>query len=77
MSERRESLGFGLLALVPIACCVGLPMLAAAGVSIGAVAWVGGITLAVLVLIVGVVLFTLWVRRHRYHRPTSTLGAHK
>jgi hypothetical protein len=57
MSEVRKSLGVGGIALVPIACCIGLPLLAAAGVGAAALVWggavVGGIVVATLA---GVVL---------------------
>ena len=33
MSEKRQSLGLGAVALIPIVCCIGLPLIAAAGVS--------------------------------------------
>lgn len=74
MNEDRKSLG--LLAVVPIACCIGLPLIAAAGISVAAAAWVGGITGAALVL-VGVVLLAVRARRQRTHGPTTSIpGAH-
>ena len=65
MNETRQSLGFGLIALVPIVCCIGLPLIAAAGIGVGLAARLGGIALAALVLITLVVL--LAVRAHRQH----------
>jgi hypothetical protein len=71
MSEPRASLGVGLLAL--IACCIGLPLIAAAGISVTLSAWVGGIALATVVLITGVAALVLRERRHRNDGPTSIL----
>ena len=65
MSETRKNLDVGLLALVPIACCIGLPLIAAAGISVALAAWAGGIALAALVLFAVVVLLVLRGRRHR------------
>ncbi len=65
MKEPQSNLGLGLVALIPIACCVGLPLIAAAGISAGLAAWAGGIALAVLVLVVAVALLVLRARRRR------------
>ena len=73
MSEPRSNVGVGLLALIPIACCIGLPLIAAAGIGVALAAWVGGIALAALVLIVGVAVLVLRTRRRRSDRPTSIL----
>jgi membrane protein implicated in regulation of membrane protease activity len=73
MSEPRSNLGVGLLALIPIACCIGLPLIAAAGISIALAAWVGGIALAALVLTVAVAVLILRTRRRRSNRPSSIL----
>jgi hypothetical protein len=74
MSEARSNLGLAVFALVPIGCCIGLPLIAAAGVSVGLAAWVGGILLAAFVLIAAAALFVLRARRHRTDtRPSSIL----
>ena len=73
MSEPRSNLGVGLLALIPIACCIGLPLIAAAGISVALAAWVGGIALAALVLIVVVAGLVLRARCHRNDRHASLL----
>jgi hypothetical protein len=73
MSEPRANLGVGLLALIPVACCIGLPLLAAAGISVALAAWVGGIALAALVLIAAVAVLVLRTRRHRNQRQASIL----
>ena len=73
MSEPRSDLGIGLLALIPIACCIGLALIAAAGISVALAAWVGGIALAALVLIAAVTVLVLRTRRHHNDRPTSIL----
>jgi len=63
---------YGLLALLPIACC-GLPLLLAAGVTAGSGAVLGGITGGVLML-AGAGVFIVWgTRRHaRRTRPADT-----
>lgn len=47
---------------IPIACCVGLPLIAAAGISVGLAAWAGGIAFAALVLIAAATLLVLRCR---------------
>lgn len=59
MSEARKNLGFGLLALVPIVCCVGLPLIAAADIRLAVAAWAGRIGLAAVVLVAAVAVFAL------------------
>ncbi len=63
---------FGLLALLPIACC-GLPLLFVAGVTAGSGALLGGVTGDVLML-AGAVVLGIWeMRGHaRGTRPTYT-----
>ena len=73
MSEARKSLGFGLFALVPIACCIGIPLIAPAGISVAVAAWVGGAVLAAVVLAAVVVLLTLRLRR-RHARQARGLS---
>ena len=73
MSEPRSNLGVGLLALIPITCCIGLPLVAAAGISVALAAWVGGLALAALVLVVAVAVLVLRTRRRRSGRPSSIL----
>jgi hypothetical protein len=41
MSETPKNFGFGLLAVVPIVCCIGLLLLVAAGVRVALAAWAG------------------------------------
>ena len=54
MSERRGGFGYLPIAVIPIVCCVGLPLLAAAGAGVAAL--VGGLGAAVVALIVAAVL---------------------
>jgi hypothetical protein len=63
---------YGLLALLPIACC-GLPLLLAAGVTAGSGAVLGGITGGGLMLAAAAVL-AIWGmrRRARRTRPADT-----
>ena len=55
----RRNLGFGVLALVPVACCIGLPLIAAAGISVAVVAWAGGLALLAVVFIPAAVWFAM------------------
>jgi hypothetical protein len=55
MSEVRKSLGAGAIALLPIACCIGLPLLAA-GVGAAALVWGGAVAGGVLVATLAAVL---------------------
>jgi hypothetical protein len=73
MSEPRANLGIGALALVPIACCVGIPLIAAAGISAAVAAWVGGIAIGAVLLVVVVVLLAVRLRRRHDRRvlPSS------
>ena len=52
MSEPRRHLGTGALALIPVACCIGVPLLVAAGTSAAVLVWggavIGGIVIATL-----------------------------
>ncbi len=63
----------GALALIPIACCIGIPLIAAAGISVAVAAWVGGIAIGAIVLVVVVVLLALRLRRRhdRHVLPSS------
>jgi hypothetical protein len=63
MSEKRQSLTLGALALLPIVCCIGLPLILAAGVSVAAAAWIGGAVVGAIVLIGALLVFSLRLRR--------------
>jgi heme exporter protein D len=63
MSEVRKGIGLGGIAILPIACCIGLPLLLAASVSAAAFVW-GGVALGAVAL-VGVVAFVVVRRRTR------------
>lgn len=69
--SRDKGVGLGLLALLPIACCAGIPLLAAAGIGLAALAW-GGAALGIAAA-VGVVSF-LWLRRRRRCRACALAG---
>jgi hypothetical protein len=63
LSELRKRVGVGGIALLPIACCLGVPLLFAAGV--GAVALVsGGVIVGTLAVLVAVA----YLVRRRSHR---------
>ncbi len=70
MSETRKNLGLGALALLPIVCCIGVPLIVAAGVSVALAAWVSGIAIGGIVLVGAIVLLAVRVRRHRTQRPS-------
>lgn len=64
MSEPK-GIGLAGLALLPIACCVGLPLLLAAGVSVAAFALIGGIAVGAVALAAAVALLAVRARRRR------------
>ena len=61
----EQELGFGLIALLPIACCVGLPLIVATGISVAGIAWAGGIALGVAAFAAAVVLLSTRARTRR------------
>ncbi len=73
MSELRKGIGLGGIALLAIACCIGLPLLVAAGFGVAAVALVGGITAGALALAAAIGLLIVRARRRRpVHAPPIT-----
>jgi len=79
VSNVRNAFGFAGVALLPI-CCLGLPLLIAAGISAAALALIAGITVAAIACAVAVAL--LIARRPEakapWRRPSSSVrgGAH-
>ena len=72
MSRVRKALGLSGLALVPI-CCLGVPLLIAAGVSVGALAPIGGITVAALACAALIVLLARWTEtKAPWRRPSPS-----
>jgi hypothetical protein len=73
MSGDEDTLGSKLatVAIVVLAplCCLGLPLLIAAGVSVGLAAALGGALLAAIAAVVVVVLLVLRGRRRRPIQP--------
>jgi hypothetical protein len=68
MSESGEtSLGVAGLLALPIVCCVGLPLLAGAGLSVAAAAWMGGLGLGALALAAVPAVIVWRGRRQRCH----------
>ena len=65
MRELRKSLGLGGIALLSIACCVGLPLIVAAGFSVAAFAWIGGIAIGAIALTAGLTLLAVRIRTRR------------
>lgn len=76
MKEPGKNLGLAAVALVPIACCIGLPLLVAAGASLAVAAWIGGIAAVVIALALVLVVFASRMRRRRSAEPPSlgTIG---
>jgi hypothetical protein len=56
MKEPRKSLGAGAIASLPIACCLGLPLLVAAGVGTAALVWGAGVIAALALAATAVVV---------------------
>ena len=65
MREVRKGLGLGGIGLLSIACCVGLPLIVAAGFSVAAFAWVGGIAIGAIALAAALTLFAVRIRTRR------------
>lgn len=66
----------GLFAILPIACCVGLPLLFAAGVTAGSGVVLGGVAGGALML-ASFAIVGIWATRRRSggSRPTDTCTA--
>lgn len=62
---RRSGLGVGAVALLAVVCCAGLPLLVAAGLSVAALAWIGGVAGGALALAAAIGLLALRGRRRR------------
>jgi len=71
VSRVRKALGLAGCALLPI-CCLGVPLLIAAGVSLGALALIGGITVGALAC--SVVIALLIVRGAETRVPWRRLS---
>ncbi len=68
--KRGDVKGLGLIALLPI-CCLGLPLLVAASVSVAAVVWVGAIAAGAIAFAALVVVVAAPVRRWRSAQSPS------
>lgn len=68
MSERRDGVGLAGIALIPIACCIGLPLVAAAGV--GVFTLIAGVSAGGLALVAPTLLL-LHLRRTRRSETTG------
>ena len=77
MSETRKNVGVGAVAVIPIVCCLGIPLVAAAGISVAVAAWAGGIALGAVVLAAVVILLSVRLRRRRSRQapPLSITGS--
>jgi Flp pilus assembly protein TadB len=62
---KGAGLGAGLVALLAVACCAGLPLIVGAGLSVALLAWVGGIVAGVVALAAALALIALRARRRR------------
>lgn len=77
--EQRQSsqLWFGAALALPVGCCIGLPLLVAAGLSIGlSLAILAGAIVGIIVL-VALLLGLLAIRRRRLQRLTGRTDAVK
>lgn len=73
MREVRKSLGLGGIAVASIACCIGLPLIAAAGFSVAAFAWIGGIAIGGIALAAAFTLLVIRIRtRHSCEIPAPS-----
>ena len=62
---KGAGLGAGMVALLAIVCCAGLPLLVGAGLSVALLAWVSGIVAGVVALAGALALLGLRARRRR------------
>ena len=58
----RSMLGMGGVGLLAVVCCVGLPLIVAAGLSAAAFAWIGGVAAGLLALAIAVALLVVRAR---------------
>jgi hypothetical protein len=73
VSETRKNVGLGAVALIPIACCIGIPLTAGAWISVAVAARAGGAFVVVVVLVAVVVVLALRLqRRNGRQSPLST-----
>lgn len=59
----RDSLGAFGVAILAVVCCAGLPLLVAAGVSVAALAWIGGLALGLAALAIAGALLVVRARK--------------
>jgi hypothetical protein len=69
MSEARKSLGIGAVALLPMACCIGLPLIVTAGIGAAALAWGGALTGAAVIATTAALLLLRRSARTASRRP--------
>lgn len=65
----KNNVGLGALVLLPIVCCVGIPLIAAAGISVAVAAWAGGAVIGAIVLVAVALVLSARYRRRR-SRPS-------
>lgn len=75
----RKGFGLGGVALLSVVCCAGLPLIVAAGLSVAAFAWIGGIAVGIAAIAAAAALLIIRARRRRLGvascstpSPTST-----
>jgi Flp pilus assembly protein TadB len=60
---KGAGLGAGLVVLLAVVCCAGLPLLVGAGLSVAVLAWVGGLVVGGVALVAALAFFVLRARR--------------
>ena len=65
MSESPRGIGLWLVAVIPIVCCAGLPLLLAVDLGVGVLALIGGITVGAVALAAAIALFVIRARSDR------------
>jgi Flp pilus assembly protein TadB len=62
---KHAGLGVGVVSLLAVVCCAGLPLLVAAGLSVAVLAWIGGIAGGAVALTAVIGLLALRSRQRR------------
>lgn len=78
MTELPKGIGVWGVAVLPIACCLGAPLLVAAGLGVAALALIAGITVGALALAAAIGLLIVRARRRTaVAAPTPSASARR